>query len=905
MQQAFQKQLPEKVALIEESWSTLDGQGSDDHSVAELFRMVHSLAGSGGTFGALGISALAKSLEIQLKPILDQENNKKQPRPPLEPELKQQIGKLIGQLKEATVALNISTGSQLSPLQKVTPSSHHNDSIYLVEDDLLLAKRISTYLEDTGYEVHHFDQLSEFKTACIEELPAAIIMDMVFAEGDSAGADILETIQEQTQTTPIIFISVRTDIDSRLAAARVGATRYFTKPVDLEKLTQSLDGFTARVPVKPYRVLLIDDDRALVEYCAAVLQDAGMQVEKLTDPMKVLDILPNFQPDIVVTDVYMPGCSGPELAQVIRQDDTWAHMPIMFLSTESNLDRQLAAMNLGGDDFITKPVNQEHLVLAVTARVKRARWVTRLNRDLQVTLRESEFRHITLDKHAVVAILDTDGLIIDINDKFCEISGYSQNELLGQPFRKIQVEDHSHEYYREMLTSVMHGNVWHGEICHLSKNGNKFWVDTTVVPFLDDQGQPYQYVCALTDVTELKISKDEADSANQAKSQFLSNMSHELRTPLNAIIGFGQLLKMDAVGSFNEQQIDYVDQVVNAGKHLLDLINDVLDLSAIESGHLDLTFRKVRLSDVMTECLGLVTTQSTEKGIEITLERDRIPIPMHRINDLDIVLQTDQIRLKQIILNLLSNAVKYNTANGKILINCVQSKTGAISISITDTGQGISEEDLSQLFKPFKRLGVEYDGIEGTGIGLVITRNLIEMMGGTIEVKSSLGMGSTFRVELPSGLPSEAQLDIKISNEEKLVKNRSSETKQQVLYIEDNPANLELIVQVLEQYRPDIELLTAEKPSRGLEIAEQYQPDLILLDINLPEMDGYAVLERLKQNDLTHGVPVIAISANAMQADIEKGQKAGFYDYLPKPVDLKQLMTAINKTLIATSSSQY
>lgn len=878
--------------------------------------MVHSLAGSGGTFGALGISSLAKSLELQLKPILDKENSNSQQTPIIDPALKKTIAELIQQLKAASLTVEPTTGSQLSPLTKETSSTHHNDSVYLVEDDTLLAKSIAAHLEDTGYRVHHFEQLSEFKTACTEELPAAIIMDMVFAEGDSAGADILGSIQEQTKTTPIIFISVRADIESRLAAARVGATRYFTKPVDLEKLTQSLDGFTARVPTKPYRVLLIDDDRALLEYYAAVLQDAGMQVEKLSEPMKALDILPIFQPDIVVTDVYMSGCSGPELAQVIRQDDNLAHMPIMFLSTESDLDRQLAAMNLGGDDFITKPVSPEHLVLAVTARVKRARWVSRLNKDLQVTLRESEFRHITLDKHAVVAVVDTKGIITEVNDKFCEISGYTERELVGQPYTRFQSDEHGEDYYRDMLISVIKGNVWHGEICHLGKNDRKFWVEATLVPFLNDDGTPYQYVLALTDVTELKNSKDEADLANQAKSQFLSNMSHELRTPLNAIIGFGQLLKMEDAGSFNERQTDYIEQVVHAGKHLLELINDVLDLSAIESGHIDLTYSSFHLSDVVTECLSLVTTQCNERNIEISLEKGDSPIALNKISDLDIFLQSDQVRLKQIILNLLSNAIKYNIDNGRIILNFTLSASEGISISITDTGQGISEEDLQQLFKPFNRLGVEYDGIEGTGIGLVITKNLVEMMGGSIDVKSSLGGGSTFRVKLPSGLPTEASIRTKTQKTDSLfaaehydktnekVNEIASEKNYQILYIEDNPANLELIVQVLEQYRPDVELLTAERPSVGLKMAEDYRPDLVLLDINLPEMDGYAVLKILKQGEMTSALPVIAISANAMKADIEKGMAAGFDDYIPKPVNLNQLMQAINSSLAAKTTSR-
>lgn len=948
MQLAFKQQLPDRISRIRQCWHSLRNHATDD--TAELFQLLHSLAGSAGTFGGMNITSIAQELEDVLNSIsIARQPQDHDIQNPMDDSTRLKVDELIEQLEQISNNWQPPNIPYLSPAPQDSTYSLDNHTVYLVEDDLLLAGKITLYLEQHGYVIQHFQQLDDFESACAKEIPAVVLMDMVFEAGDIAGAEAIKKLQQQTlATTPVIFISVRQDIKARLEAARVGASRYFTKPLDMEKLTRSLDSLTTRVPVKPYRVLLIDDDRALLEYYMVVLREANMSVEVLSNPMLGLEALYKFKPDIMVTDVYMPECSGPELAQVIRQDDTFAQMPIMFLSSESDLDRQLAAMNLGGDDFISKPVTPDHLVSAITARVKRARRINTLNQDLQNTLRESEYRRIALDQHAIVAIIDTNRQITSVNRRFCEITGYSQEELVGQTYDIFESGHHHESFFNNMWNTVIQGEVWHGEICNLRKDQSEYWVESTIVPFLDEKDVPYQYVLVLSDISELKRGKEEAESANNAKSRFLSHMSHELRTPLNAIIGFGQLLQLDAA-TLDDRQVNYADQVVKAGNHLLTLINELLDLSVIESGRILFSKETVVLSDILSECLSLLGAEAKKRNIEISLLKNGSDIPLSTINQLNISLMSDHIRLKQVFINLVSNAIKYNHDNGKVVISCQievihpahsnygqdidEHSTGKpsvvkpsvvkpsvvkpsvvkqgttnnspnrkILISIADTGPGIAEDQQSNLFTSFNRLGLEHTRIEGTGIGLIITKNIVEHMGGSISVESKAGEGSTFSVELPYETP-ELDTDVPSNVEEIIALRTKLQQENRVLYVEDNPTNLQLIAQLFGQHRPDIHLLSTDNPREGLKLAEEHQPNLILLDINLPGMSGFEMLKQLRSRNETHNTPVIAISANALKKDIEKGFEAGFNEYIVKPVDLTKLMKAVDAALLGTTLS--
>ena len=384
---------------------------------------------------------------------------------------------------------------------------------------------------------------------------------------------------------------------------------------------------------------------------------------------------------------------------------------------------------------------------------------------------------------------------------------------------------------------------------------------------------------------ELERARFLAERANVAKSDFLSSMSHELRTPLGAILGFAQLIESGAPQPTTSQRRS-IDQILKAGWYLLELINEILDLALIESGKLSLSLEPVSLAEVMHECEVMIEPLAHKRGISVSFDRFE---SLYLVN-------ADRTRVKQLLINLLSNAIKYNIVGGTVAVTCSPSPPDSIRISVRDTGSGLATEQLAQLFQPFNRLGQEANVEEGTGIGLVVCKRLVELMGGAIGVESTVGKGSVFWLELiRTTEPQAAAFAAKLSPVAQAQIDGGAHL-QTLLYVEDNPANMMLVEDLIER-RPDLRLLSALDGLSGIEIARASLPDVILMDINLPGISGLNALKILIEDPATAHIPIIAISANAIPRDIEKALEAGFFRYLTKPIKVNEFMDTLDVAL--------
>ena len=505
-----------------------------------------------------------------------------------------------------------------------------------------------------------------------------------------------------------------------------------------------------------------------------------------------------------------------------------------------------------------------------------------------------DFAHLksTIDEAAIVAITDKNGIITYVNRKFCAISKYSHEELIGQNHRIINSKFHPKEFFIEMWKTISSGHTWEGEIRNQAKGGSYYWVNTVIMPFMDENGKLEQYVSVRYDITDkklaekLKIEKEAAEIASHTKSQFLANMSHEIRTPLGAILGFAELA-LDPAKS-EKEKTEFVGTIKRNGEHLLDLINDILDLSMVESGNIKIVSEDFLWRSVVNDVIQLLKPKAIAKAIALN----------YRIDDKSAeFFKSDSHRFRQILMNLIGNAIKF-TNSGKIDISCeakldTNNSISNLIVSVQDTGIGISADEQKTLFQPFiqanPKLTRKYGG---TGLGLDLSRKFARAIGGDIVItQSTLGIGSVFTLTLlgcfrayqPSienkPLIGQGPLDPAILRDFK------------VLLVEDCIDNQVIVKHFLKDTGCELDLATNGR--EGIEMALNNDFDAVLMDIQMPVMDGYEATLQLRQGG--YKKPIIALTAHALNEEREKALSLGFSDYITKPIQRKNLIATLNK----------
>ncbi len=651
------------------------------------------------------------------------------------------------------------------------------------------------------------------------------------------------------------FSSIATDAKGVIQIFNVGAERML--------------GYTALEVIDKITPADISDPQEMIARAFALSKELGTQIAPGFEALV-------FKASRGMEDIY-------ELTY-IRKDGSRLRAMLSVTALRDDAQAIIGYLLIGTDNTARKQIEEER-------------------KKLDQRLRDQQFYTRSLIEANIDAIITTDpsGIITDVNKQMESLTDCTRDELIGAPFKTYFTDPERAEAGINLVLSA--NKVSNYELTARTRDGLETVVSYNASTFYDRDRKLQGVFAAARDVTErkrldgvledknveLEAARALAEKANLAKSEFLSSMSHELRSPLNAILGFAQLMESDEPAPSTGQQ-ESIAQILRAGWHLLKLINEILDLSKIEARQIPLSKEAVLLSEILSECQSMVEPHARQRGIEM-----RFPP-----GDAALHVLADHTRLKQVLLNLLTNAIKYNSAQGTLEVGCTLQPQNRIRVSIRDTGQGMRPDQQAQLFQAFNRLGQEASGVEGTGIGLVVAKQLVELMGGSIGVQSTVGVGSVFWFELDAVDAPLAALESGHVTLSLPVRPSKAHT---LLYVEDNPANMKLVQKIIERH-PELRLLMASNGLAGIELARSERPDVILLDINLPGISGFETLRLLREDARTAHIPAVAVSANAMARDVKKGLEAGFMHYLTKPIKVDEFLLALHAALEVSERSK-
>ena len=874
LQQNFKAGLGERFSELAAAVGALRAGSPFDDSKASLEALqtrCHTLVGTGATLGFPEISEAASKLEVLAKELLAKAQ-------PLTLQhiaaLDRELGDLRGGTRSSTTELVVDVATLGITRGPVDPRRGVEQTVLIVDDDSALTDVLAAQLRNFGFATVVEANHALMGDAIQRVRPAAILMDIVFPDSHDAGIRAVQALKDEGLIEcPVIFLSVRSDLEARIAAVRAGCDGYLVKPVNLIDLLEILDRLTAADSPDKFRVLIVDDDPEIAEFYASLLGQAGVETAVVTDALGVMGPLREMRPDIILMDIMMPGCTGFELSSAIRQDRAFVQIPIVFLSGSDVEKAWLRAAQAGGDEFIRKTQPPTEVLALILARLKRARDLSSVVTRLETG--ERRFRAVVETANDAIVTSDADGRIIFWNAAAEKMLGYRAFEILGRQGSQLVPERHRKKYdggYMQLLANRENGfseTTVGTEV--LTKGGKEIDVEISVAAWhaseqqyvtavirdvsmrnevqrhlrdseerfrkvsesakeaiisVDDQaiimfwnkgaeaifgypaeeacGKPFLKLCPeryrtenaalfervlggdgdgiitdtmeargvrqsgaefpmeasysdwrlgekrfftaiIRDVSErrkgekaLEVARQQAEEANKAKTAFLSAMSHELRTPLNAIMGFSQLLADYPDAPLSEEQSQFIHHVLDSGGHLLKLVNEVLDLAKIEAGEVRMSWEEVSACDLVDHCLPMIKTVAEQKDVTVNV-----------LNRIERPITADRSRLMQVLLNLLSNAAKYNRDGGSVIVDMSDAGDAMLHLSIEDTGIGIPADRREDLFQPFNRLGAENSEIEGTGIGLTVTKQLVERMNGRIGYDSAVGRGTTFWIELP------------------------------------------------------------------------------------------------------------------------------------------------------------